>query len=413
MILTARSLRAFAYGFLSVLLGIHLESLGLDPFAIGVVFTASLMGAAALTLALSAVADRWGRRRLLIANALLMAAAGLVFALASDFWLLLLAALSGTIGVSTNERGAFLSIEQAILPQTAPDHRRTQLFSVYNVVSSFAGAVGAMASGAPVLLQGALGSSPTDALRLMFYLYALLALAVVLLFVALTADVEVARATAGGGLWGVRRSARTVAKLAALFSLDSLGGGLVVQSFLAFWFHSVHGIPLDGLGQLFAAAWLIEAGSFLVAERLARRIGLINTMVFTHLPSNILLAVIPLAPMAWLAVLLFLLRQSLSQMDVPTRQSYLMAIVDPGERVAAAGITHVARVVTQSVSPAAAGYLMEYLSVGMPFFLAGMIKAGYDLALYFSFRSLRPPEEEAARAARSEGIPVERERSAP
>ncbi len=393
LILIARGLRAFGYGCLSVLLAIYLEAMGLEASGIGFVLTASLMGAAALTLLFSVTANRWGRRRLLAANAVMMLAAGAVFALSSSFLLLFIAALSGTISVSTSERGAFLSLEQAMLPQTTDDGHRTQLFAAYNTASSFAGALGAVFSGLPVLLQSALGFSGLDAFRSMFWVYTFLALAVLLLVSWLSPEVELRGQAQSMGRWGLGPSRDTVIKLAALFSIDALAGGLIVQSFLAYWFHSVRGMPLEMVGLLFAASGLLEGFSFFAAARLSARFGLINTMVFSHLPSNLLLMLIPLAPTAALAAALFLVRQSLSQMDVPTRQSYLMAVVTVEERTAAAGITTVARGVSQSVSPALAGVATQFLSSAVPFFLCGGIKIIYDLALYATFRNLKPPEE--------------------
>ncbi len=392
LILAARAARAFGYGFLAVVLGRFLDELGLDPVRIGVILSASLIGAAALTLFLSSVADRWGRRRLLKANAVLMAAAGLAFALGSDFWLLLVAALTGTISVATNERGGFLTIEQAILPQTAPAHRRTLLFSLYNVGSAAGGALGALLAGLPALLPS---MAVLEALRLLFLLYAILALVALGLFLALGPAVELQPGAPRPGAWGVRRSTRTVAKLSALFSVDSFGGGLVIEGFLAYWLHTVQGISLEHLGQLFFAGGLLEAASFLAAAPLAGRIGLVNTMVFTHIPSSVFLSSIALAPSPFAAGALFLARQSLSRMDVPTRQSYLMAVVDPEERAGAAGITNVVRIVAQSISPTIAGFLMQSVAVGAPLLVAGPIKIGYDLALWRSFKDLHPPEEAA------------------
>lgn len=390
LILAARAIRAFGYGFLAVILGRYLQELGLDPIRIGVILSASLVGAAGLTLLLSAVADRWGRRRLLKANALLMAAAGLAFALGSDFWLLLVAALTGTISVATNERGGFLTIEQAVLPQTAPPERRTLAFSLYNVGSALGGALGALLAGLPALVP----SLPVmDALRLLFLLYAVLALVVLGVFFALSPATEVEPGTARPARWGIHRSGRTVAKLSALFSLDAFGGGLVIEGFLAYWLHTVQGISLEHLGALFFAAGLLEAGSFLAAARLAGRIGLINTMVFTHIPSNVFLSLIALAPSAPIAGALFLARQALSRMDVPTRQSYLMAVVAPDERTAAAGITNVVRLIAGTPSPAIAGFLMQSLALSAPLLAAGPLKIAYDLALWRSFKNLHPPEE--------------------
>lgn len=383
-------MRAFGYGFLAVILGRYLEEMGFQPVEIGFILSASLIGAAGLTLLLSSVADRWGRRRLLKANAVVMAAAGLAFAFGSDFWLFLVAALTGTISVATNERGGFLTIDQAVLPQTAPPERRTLVFSLYNVGSSVGGALGALLAGLPALLTNL---AIVDALRVLFLLYAALALAVLVIFFALSPATELEPGAARIGGWGVQRSTSVVIKLSALFSLDSFGGGLVIDGFLAYWLHTVQGISLEHLGALFFAGGLLEACSFLLAVPLAARIGLVNTMVFTHIPSSVFLSLIALAPSAPVAGALFLARQALSRMDVPTRQSYLMAVVDPEERAGAAGITNVVRILAQSPSPAIAGFLMQSVAVGAPLLLAGPIKIAYDLALWRSFKDLRPPEE--------------------
>lgn len=363
--------------------------MGLSPFEIGVIISASLIGAAPVTLALSVVADRWGRRRLLKANAVLMAATGLVFAFGSDFWLLLLAALSGTVGVAVNERGAFLSIEQAVLPQAAPPERRTLTFSLYNVGSGVGGALGALLAGLPALLPQV---PLVDALRVLFLLYVAIALVVLAVFCFLSPATELEPGAPRPTGWGLHPSP-TVVKLSALFSLDAFGGGLVVEGFLAYWMHTVQGISLEHLGQLYFAGGLLEAASFLAADRLAGRIGLINTMVFTHIPSNVFLSLIALAPSAPIAGALYLARTSLSRMDVPTRQSYIMAVVEPGERTAAIGITNTVRIVAQSFSPTIAGYLMQSVAVGAPLLIAGPLKIAYDLALWRSFKDVRPPEE--------------------
>ena len=393
IILCARGVRAFSYGFLSVLLAIYLEALGLETAQIGFVLTGSLFGAAVLTLLFSIRAARWGRRRLLVVNAVMMIGAALVFTVSDGFWPFFLAALTGTVSVSTSERGAFLSIEQAVLPQTTADANRTQLFAAYNMVSSLAGALGAICSGAPLLLESWFGLGQVDAFRQMFLAYSVLAVVVLALLLMLSPSIELAEAQQTMGRFGLGPSRKMVTKLAVLFSLDSLAGGLIVQSFLAYWFHSVRGMPLDQLGALFSAAGLLEAVSFFAAARLARRFGLLNTMVFSHLPSNILLMLVPLMPSTLLAAVLFLLRQSLSQMDVPTRQSYLMAVVTPEERPAAAGLTTVARGVSQSVSPALAGLAAQFASATFPFLLCGGLKIIYDVAVYFTFRSIKPPEE--------------------
>ncbi len=392
-VLAARAARNFAYGFLSVLLGIYLEALGYTAAHVGGVLMATLAGSAILSLLFAAVADRWGRRRMLAWSAVLMAITGITYALGAPYPVLLAAALSGTLGATSGEIGPFLSLEQAILPQTCPDLKRTQLFSLYNLQGAVAGSLGALCAGLPALLERGLGMGGAAALRLMFVLYAALALATLALFLGLSPRVEVAREGSAPPRTSLQRSRGIVLGLSGLFGLDALAGGFVVQSLIAFWFHRRWGAGPDVLGPVFMAAGLLQAVSFLVAARVAGRIGLLNTMVFTHLPSSVLLMLIPAMPSLKLAILCLLARQSLSQMDVPTRQSYLMAVVDPQERTAASSLTNVARNVAQALTPGLAGYAMDALSLGLPFVFGGGLKIAYDLLLLAAFRAVKPPEE--------------------
>ncbi len=392
-VLAARAVRNFAYGFLSVLLGIYLEGLGYKAAHVGGILMATLAGSALLSLLFAAVADRWGRRQVLAGSAGLMVIAGATYALGAPYPVLLLAALTGTLGATAGEIGPFLSLEQAILPQTCPDERRTQLFSIYNLQGAVAWSLGALCAGLPALLEEVFGIDSLAALRLMFLLYAALALATVWLFLRLSPGAEVRRDGAGRPGRSLHRSRRIVIGLSALFGLDSLGGGFIVQPLLAFWFHLRWGAGPEVLGPVFMAAGVLQAVSFLVAARVADRIGLLNTMVFTHLPSNVFMMLIPAMPSLTLAVLCLLARQSLSQMDVPTRQSYIMAVVEPEERTAASSLTNVARNVAQAMTPGLAGYAMEALSLGLPMLLGGGLKIVYDLLLLAAFRHVKPPEE--------------------
>lgn len=393
-ILVARGLRNFAYGFLSVLLGIYLEALGFTAAHVGGVLMATLLGSALLSLLFAAVADRWGRRRVLAGSAGLMAIAGTIYALGAPYPVLLLGALTGTLGTTSGEVGPFLSLEQAILPETCPDTRRTQLFSLYNLQGSVAASLGALCAGLPALLQDRFGIERLAALKVMLVLYALLALATMHLFLRLSPSVEAGSNRSGTSQAPLHRSRRIVLRLSALFGLDSLAGGFVVQSLIAFWFFRRWGAGPEVLGPLFLFAGLLQAASYLVAAKVAGRIGLLNTMVFTHLPANVLLMLIPAMPSLELAAACLLARMSLSQMDVPTRQSYIVAVVDPEERTAAASLTNVARNVAQATTPALAGYAMEVLSLGLPFLLGGGLKIVYDLLLLAAFRHVKPPEEQ-------------------
>lgn len=394
-ILAARAVRTFAYGYLSVLLGVYLEEVGLAPWQIGTVLTATLASSAGLTVVFSLVADRYGRRRMLALSAMLMAVAGAVFATASRYPVLLLAALTGTVGATSTEVGPFLSLEQVALPQTSDAPHRTMVFSLYNTAGAVAGAIGALFAAAPTLMERWTGWAPITALRAMFGLYTVLALCVLFLFTRLSSRVElpaVDRATRRPGL-GASRG--IVIRLAALFALDSLAGGFVIQSLIAYWLHLRWGVGPGLLGPVFLGIGLMQAGSFLVAGKLAGRIGLINTMVFTHLPSDVLLMLVPAAPSLSWAIVLLLARHALSQMDVPTRQSYVMAVVAPAERTATAATTNVVRNVAQAITPALSGAAMQTVALGLPFVLAGGLKIVYDLLLYVMFRRIHPPEEQA------------------
>jgi predicted MFS family arabinose efflux permease len=401
LILAARAVRTFAYGFLSVLLGLYLKEVGFSPPQIGAVLTATLLGSAALTVLFTPLADRYGRRRLLLLSTLLMAGSGVVFAFSRSYPVLILASLTGTVGVTAGEVGPFLSLEQTMLPQTVGDRRRTSLFALYNVVGALAGSFGALFAGTPVLLQRAAGFGVEASLQAMFLAYAGCALVALGLTARLSGSVE--RATPDLPRGGLRRSRGIVLRLSALFGLDSLAGGFVIQSLIAFYFNQRWGAGPAVLGQLFLWAGLLQAGSYLVAARVAARIGLVRTMVFTHLPSNVLLMAIPFAPTLGIAIALLLARFALSQMDVPTRQSYIVAVVDADERIAAAGITNIVRNVAQAATPALGGAAMQVVGLGVPFFVGGGLKIVYDLLLYGMFRNVRPPEEQRAHTiARSE-----------
>jgi len=386
----------FAYGFLSVVLALYLDQAGLSEAQIGLLLTLTLIGDTAISLWITTNADRIGRRRMLIAGAGLMLFAGVLFALTHHFILLLLAATIGVISPSGYEVGPFLPIEQASLTQLVPGERRTQVFAWYNLVGSFATAAGALCGGGLAqLLQGA-GVTALDSYRAVVVGYAAMGVILGLLFSRLSPHIE-ALSTGGqpvAGRLGLHQSRRVVFKLAALFSLDAFAGGLVVQTFFAYWFHSRFGVEPGVLGAIFFGANILAGISALSAARIASKIGLINTMVFTHIPSNVLLMLVPLMPTLALAVVALLLRFSISQMDVPTRQSYTMAVVAPDERSAAAGVTGIARTIGASLSPVIAGPLLGITALAsVPFVLAGGLKIVYDLLLYRSFIGIKPPEE--------------------
>lgn len=398
-LLITRMLRTFGYGYLAVILAIYLEKIGLSNLEIGGVLTAALAGSAVMNVVWSLKADSFGRRRTVAVMGLLMMLGGLLFAATNNVWLLVLAAFSGTISATSSEVGPFLTVEQAILPQTAPDERRTSLFSLYDLLGNFAGAAGSLFAGT-LGLWASLGLQEADAYKPLFLVYAFIGLLNTLLFLRLSDRVELAKVEGARKLLGIHRSRGMVTRLALLFSMDSFAGGLVVQSLVAYWFYVRWGLSPEALGVAFFWVNVISGLSFLGVAPLASRIGLLNTMVFTHLPSNVLLMLVPLAPSPELAILLFLLRMSVSQMDVPTRKSYMMAVVDPDERTATAGITNTARTVAGAFAPVISGAAFSVAAFGIPFFVAGAIKIAYDGLVYATFKDVRPPEEEARRQAR-------------
>ena len=403
LLFITRSARMFGYGFLSVVLVLYLTQLGLDEAPIGLLFTLTLIGDTVISLWLTTRADRFGRRRTLMIGAALMIFAAALFALTKDFTLLLIAATIGVISPSGNEVGPFLSIEQSSLTQIVSHERRTHVFAWYNLAGSFATALGALCGGGLAQVLQKQGVTPLDSYRAVVVGYGTIGLLLTALFTRMSAAVELSSPAvsirsgerAGDGVFlGLHRSRRVVFKLSALFSLDAFAGGFIVQSFVAYWFHVRFNVEPALLGGIFFGSNILAGISALLAVRLAKRFGLINTMVFTHIPSNLLLTLVPLMPTLPLAILVLLLRFSISQMDVPTRQSYTMAVVAPDERSAAAGVTGVARTTGAALSPSITGVLMNQAAlISLPFFLAGGLKVIYDLTLYRSFRSIKPPEE--------------------
>lgn len=401
LLFATRGTRLFAYGLLSVILVLYLSEVGLSDAQIGLLLTLTLLGDTAISLGITTTADRIGRRKMLILGALLMVFAGLLFASSRSFLVLLLAATIGVISPSGNEVGPFLSIEQSALSQLISGQRRTRVFAWYNLLGSCATAFGALCGGVGAQwLQGA-GRSGADAYRPLVIVYSGIGLVLAVGFAFVSKAVEVSTPAADHGMqppvkprFGLHRSRGVVLRLSGLFALDAFGGGFVIQSIIAYWLHLKFGMEPAALGGIFLGANLLAGVSALAAGWLAGRIGLINTMVFTHLPSNLLLMLVPLMPTAWLAVVVLLLRFSISQMDVPTRQSYTMAVVSPDERSAASGVTSVARSIGASISPILATALVGTSALAsLPFLMAGGIKVLYDLLLYRSFVAVRPPEE--------------------
>ena len=400
LLFTTRIVRLFCYGFLSVVLALYLIQVGLSEKTVGVLFSLTLAGDAGISLWLTTSADRFGRKQTLIVGALLMIGAGLVFIFTRSAIVLAIAAIIGVISPSGNEIGPFLSVEQAALSQLLPGERRTQTFAWYALAGSLATATGALSGG--WLAQGLQnnGTSALDSYRIVLAGYALGGFILIVLFLFLSKAVEVSAAVKPGQslFLGLHRSRAVVLKLSGLFAIDAFAGALLVQSLLAYWFHIKFGVDTGVLGSIFFGANLLAGFSALFASRIAKRFGLINTMVFTHVPSNVFLILVPLMPNLPLAITVLLLRFSISQMDVPTRQSYTMAVVAPDERSAASGVTTIARSVGAALSPSLAGLLMAVPALfSMPFFLSGGMKLVYDLLLYKSFRGQKAPEESGVR----------------
>ncbi len=401
LLFVTRFARLFAYGSLSVILVFYLIGLGLTEAQSGLVLTLTLFGDVIASLYLTTRADRIGRRRMLIVGSILMAAAGLAFACTSNLFFLVVAGTIGVISPSGNEVGPFLSIEQAALSHIVPSAGRTEVFAWYTLAGSLATAFGALCGGALTQALEQTAMTLVQGYRAVVFLYAALGIGLAFLFARLSTFVEVDAAAncsvsppSIANVFGIARSRNVVLKLSSLFTLDAFAGGFVVQSFAAYWFYLRSGVEPAKLGAIFFWANVFAGISALFASRLAAGIGLVRTMVVTHLPSNILLILVPLMPNLSLAVLVLLLRFSISQMDVPTRQSYTMAVVPAEERSAAGGFTGVARTMGAAISPLLAGFLFARPSlISAPFFIAGTLKVVYDLLLYHSFRKLRPPEE--------------------
>lgn len=394
LLFATRSVRMFAYGFLSVVLVLYLKAIGLREEQIGVLLTMTLFGDVAISLWITTAADRIGRQRMLVLGAMLMALVGCVFAVTANFLWLIIVATIGVLSPSDKEVGPFLSIEQAALSQTIPDEQRTVVFAWYNLVGSVAAALGALVGG--FVSQHFLGKGlvEADVYRPLVVAYAVIGIVLAIAFTRLSPASESPEKidTHAQSTWlGLHRSRGIVLRLSALFALDAFGGGFILQSIVAYWFHIRFHLDPAVLGGIFFVANLLAAASALAAASLAKRFGLINTMVFTHLPSNVLLILVPLMPNLPLAVTVLLIRFCISQMDVPTRQSYTMAVVHPDERSAASGITTVARSIGAAISPTLAGYLLARPDLSnVPFFIAGGVKIVYDLWLYREFVSHKP-----------------------
>ncbi len=395
-ILAAKAARAFGDGFVSVLLPVYLTALGFSPLQVGAIATATLLGSGIFALGVGYAAHRYHYRTLLLAAALLMAVTGAGFAGLHDFWPLMLVAIVGTLNPSSGDVSVFLPLEHSLMSHVVRDGDRTATFARYSLAGALAAALGSFAAAVPQWLEGAAGLTPQAALRAMFLAYGALGLACAAIYRGLSPAME---AGVGQVKAPLDRSRGVVYLLAALFSIDAFGGGLVVQSMVALWMFQKFALSAGEVGTVFFATGLLSAGSFIAAVPIARRFGLVNTMVFTHIPANVCLVAIPFMDDLAAVVALLAVRSALSQMDVPTRSSYVMAIVAPHERPAAASVTAVPRSLAAAVSPLVAGYMLTVSGFGWPLFAAGVVKIAYDLMLLATFRNVKPPEEIRAAAA--------------
>jgi len=393
-LLLTRGLRAFGDGYVSLLLPFYLSLLGFSALEVGIIASATLLSSASLTLMVGLLAHRFRSRTLLLASSLLMLATGLAFVAVTDFWPLLVIALVGTLNPSAGDISVFLPLEQSLLTRAVTPQSRTALFARYSLIGALVGAIGSQAAAVPALVVQWSSVDLKVAIQAMFLLYGALGLASFLIFRGLSPQLE---AAADAPATPLGKSRRTVFKLAALFSVDSFGGGFAVQSLLALWLYQRFDLSVADAATIFFWLGILGALSQLAAPRIAARFGLINTMVFTHLPSSIFCVLVPFMPTLPLALLFLSLRAALSQMDVPTRTSYVMAVVSPGERPAAASVTAVPRTLTAAISPALAGYLLTLSSFGWPLIFCGVFKIAYDLALLRMFGKIKPPEEGSMR----------------
>lgn len=390
LILAVQALRAFVYGFGVVVLGTVLARAGFSTFQVTLVFTAMLAGMAIASILVGLVGDRVGRRRLYTGLLVLMGGAGVVFAFAGSVWVLALVALTGTMSTDANESGPITSLEQAMIGQ-APAAARVHVFGRYNAIAFLAGAVGSLAAGGPAFLSHVWRGAPSDQRWLL--LFPLVAAACAALALRLSPAME----TGGGGRRQrpLERSRGNVRKLSALFATDAFAGGFIVSTFIVVWFSRRFGATPEVMSLVFFAGGLLQAGSSIVAARVGARFGLLNTMVFSHFPSNLLLIAVPLMPSLTPALVLLIVRFALSQMDVPTRQAYIAAMVDPEERTAAAAFTNTSRYVVRPFGQLAGG-LVANVAIGAPLVVAGSLKCVYDLILWRVFRKVHLPEEAAA-----------------
>jgi MFS family permease len=397
LLLCARIVRTFAYGFLSVILAIYLKLIGFDDILIGIILSVTLINSIIFTLFASFYADRIGRRNTLLLYTIMMSISGIIFFVTENPLALIIAALLGTLNITGSETSAFLSIEQSILPQTIKDNRkRNTLFGFYNMAGTFAMGAGILIANLPIIIENELEFDQIYAIKLLFLFYSLLGILVLGIYLKLSSAIEIKKEKTSTPIAEILtpKSKKIVTKLSGLFAIDSFAGGFAIQSIVSFWFFTKFDIDLSIISYIFSIGSVLTAFSYIIAAKIADKIGLINTMVFTHIPSNILLILLAFAPTLEMAIVFYMIRMALSQMDVPTRQSYIVAVVEEDERTASAGITNLSRNIAQAISPSITGYIIGILSLSAPFVIGGLLKILYDIVLYINFRKIKPSEEE-------------------
>lgn len=391
LIIVAKGVRAFGFGSVSVILFIYLNSIGLDVILDGLIFSLIMLSGALFTVVGSLYAERLGRRLYLIVLALLMTMSGLMYATTTNLALLIIASLIGALSASGGDVGSFQSIEQAALPQTCSKEKRNSTFAVYNLTGRLGAAAGALFSGLPTVVNLHMGSGIVGTYRPLFLSYAVVALVTSFIYAQLSRNIETpSRGLMQNNTPRISHESRSImTKLAVLIGVDSFAGGFVLQSIISFWFYTRYHVALNELSLMFFLTGVLSGGAFIISGKLADRLGAINTMVFTHLPSSIFLMLIPFAPTFGLSLAFYLVRQPLSLMDVPARQSYVVSVVQPSERTVASGISNIASNSATAISPSITGFVMQFVSLSIPFYICGILKIGYDLALYRSFRKVK------------------------
>lgn len=390
ILLAIRPIQAFAASFVSISFAIYLKTLGLSISQIGLVLTGGMISSTLFNLAAGFLEARLGRRKLLVFFGVISTLAGLVYTLSTNTSILILVAIVASMGYRGGF-GAAQMLERVILAQSCIDSRRTELYAIRNTLGSLAVATGSLFTGLLVYLGG-IGYSESAAYRVMFGVFTVLNMLLIILYLMLDkeAEIKVEEATQ---VTLSPETKRYLVLLSILFSMDALGGAFITQSLVAYWLFERFGLAMDKIGMIFSASSLLAAVSFMAAARISKRIGLINTMVFSHLPANIMMAAIPYMPTLGTSMFLYLGRSLLSQMDVPTRDSYTMAIVKPEERARFQSLLNLPRSFTLAVGPSIAGYLMQFIGIGTPFLVAGVVKAVYDVLLWVAFKDIKPPEE--------------------